>query len=58
MEGSVTCLTFTDGCAVMDEPELFVGYENGAIGMFRFQLEPTKADGTLGNLSNIKLFTA
>ena len=58
LEGQVTCLEFSDGCGVLDEPELFVGYESGAIGMFRLALGASQADGSPGALTNIKLFTA
>ena len=48
LEGSVTCLQFTDGCDILSDPELFVGYESGAIGMFRINLDPSLADGSPG----------
>ena len=57
-EGAVTCLKFSDGCEALDEPELFVGFESGAIGMFRVSLEASRADGSPGALHVIKLFTA
>ena len=42
----------------MDESELFVGFESGAIGLFRLGLGASMADGTPGKLTHIKLFTA
>ena len=51
-------MKFSDGCEILEDPELFVGYESGAIGMFRLSLEPSQADGSVGALHNIKLFTA
>jgi len=43
---------------LLEELELFVGYESGAIGMFRISLDRSLADGTPGRLHLIKLFTA
>jgi len=40
---------------VLEQPELFVGFESGAIGMFRISLAP---NGASGKLHIIKLFTA
>lgn len=58
LEGSITCLKFGDGCSMLEDPELFVGYESGAIGMFRLSLNPSNADGSPGSIKSIKLFTA
>ena len=58
LEGSVTCLKFSDGCDVLEEPELFVGYESGAIGLFRLSLGNSNADGSPGELKQFKMFTA
>ena len=58
LEGSVTCFQFSDGCELLDQPELFVGYESGAIGMFRIELGPTHANGRPGPMHITKLFTA
>ena len=57
-EGSVTCLQFSDGCQLLDQPELFVGFESGAIGMFRVFMEASRADGTPGPMKVKKIFTA
>jgi hypothetical protein len=51
-------LQFSDGCSVLEFPELLVGYENGAIGMFRVSLGRTVEDGSPGELHILKLFTA
>lgn len=58
LEGSVTCLKFSDGSEVLEEPELFVGYESGSIGLFRLSVNNSNADGTPGDLRQIKMFTA
>jgi len=58
LEGSVTCFHFSDGCDILEQPELFVGYESGSIGMFRISLQADMADGSPGKLHVIKLFTA
>ena len=43
---------------MLDEPELFVCYESGAMGLFRIALGASMADGSPGKLRDTKLFTA
>lgn len=54
VEGSVTTLYITDTNGI--DPELFVGYESGAIGMFRLQILKNK-NGEM-QIHTIKLFSA
>ena len=58
LEGSVTCVQFSDGCQVLAEAELFVGFENGAIGLFRISLGPSVSEGVPGPIKTFKMFTA
>ena len=38
LEGSISCIEFADACDVMVDPEVFIGFESGAIGMFKIQM--------------------
>ena len=42
----------------MAEAELFVGFENGAIGLFRISLGPSVSEGVPGPIKTFKMFTA
>ena len=54
LEGSISCLVFADQCDAMADPEMFVGFENGAVGMFKLVIE----EGKKGlEVQVIKLFT-
>jgi len=53
VEGSVTTLYISEHGI---DPELFVGYESGAIGMFKMQIEKNK-NGEM-QIHTIKLFSA
>ena len=54
LEGSISCLVFADQCDAMADPEMFIGFENGAIGMFKLVIE----EGKKGlEVQVIKLFT-
>ena len=44
--------------SVLEDPELFVGYESGAVGMFRLSLDASQPDGSPGKIHTLKLFTA
>ena len=54
LEGSISCLVFADQCDAMADPEMFIGFENGAVGMFKLVIEEGKKG--LG-VQVIKLFT-
>ena len=54
LEGSISCLVFADQCDAMADPEMFIGFENGAVGMFKLVIE----EGKKGlEVQVIKLFT-
>ncbi len=53
VEGSVTSMLISEHKA---DPELFVGYESGAIGMFKLLIEKNK-NGEM-QIRTIKLFSA
>ena len=57
-EGNVSCMVFSDDCEAKTHPELFVGYESGAIGMFRLELEQKSLKDTTPVFKIIKLFSA
>ena len=37
-------MKFNEKCNVIDDPELFIGYESGAIGMFKISLSEERND--------------
>ena len=54
LEGSISCIEFADACDTMADPELFIGFESGAIGMFKLQMDESD-DGY--KILVVKLFT-
>jgi hypothetical protein len=42
MEGAISCLYFGERCKEVPDPELFIGFESGAIGMFRVFIDYSK----------------
>jgi len=40
LEGAISCLQFGETSQEVADPELFIGFENGAIGMFRIYISP------------------
>lgn len=58
LEGNLSCMVFSDDCEAKQHPELFVGYESGAIGMFRLELQQESMRSTTPKFKIIKLFSA
>ena len=44
LEGAISCLYFGERCQEVPDPELFIGFESGAVGMFRIFVTAKKGD--------------
>lgn len=57
LEGAISCLFFGERCAEVPDPELFIGFESGAVGMFRvFVINDKKNDKGM-KIQAVKMFS-
>jgi hypothetical protein len=57
LEGAISCLYFGERCHEVPDPELFVGFESGAVGMFRVFVTPVKKGDTGMKIQAVKMFS-
>lgn len=57
LEGAISCLYFGERCAEVPDPELFIGFESGAVGMFRIFVAPVKRGEQAMKIQAVKMFS-
>ena len=56
IEGAISCLHFGEKCLDVPDPELFIGFESGAVGMFRIFITNNKKTKAL-SIQSVKMFS-
>lgn len=56
IEGAISCLHFGEKCKDVPDPELFIGFESGAVGMFRIFITPATKTKPL-KINAVKMFS-
>ena len=57
LEGAISCLFFGERCAEVPDPELFIGFESGAVGMFRVFVINDKKSSKDMKIQAVKMFS-
>lgn len=57
LEGAISCLYFGERCKEVPDPELFIGFESGAVGMFRIFVTQAKKGASGMQIQAVKMFS-